>query len=118
MRYEGQGYDVAVALDEAWLASGDRDRIATAFHAAHRATYGHATEDNEVWLKELRVHIVGTMPRLRVRAVRDDEPQLRAPRPIRLLGRAVTPTCLAAPSCGWTKSWPGRRSSTRWTPPR
>ncbi len=90
MRYEGQGYDVAVDLDEAWLASGDRDRIATAFHAAHRATYGHATEENEVWLKELRVHIVGTMPRLRVRAVRDDEPQLRAPRPIRLLGRALT----------------------------
>ena len=63
MRYEGQGYDVAVALDRGWLASGDRDRIAAAFHAAHRAVYGHATEENEVWLKELRVHITGAMPR-------------------------------------------------------
>ena len=63
MRYEGQGYDVAATLDEAWLAAGDRDRIAAAFHAAHRAVYGHATEDNEVWLKELRVHITGAIPR-------------------------------------------------------
>jgi len=90
MRYEGQGYDVAVDLDEAVLANGDRDRIATAFHAAHRATYGHATEENEVWLKELRVHIVGTMPRQHVRAVRDDRPEPRTARTIRLLGRACT----------------------------
>ena len=90
MRYEGQGYDVAVDLDEALLASGDSDRIATAFHAAHRATYGHATEENEVWLKELRVHIVGTMPRQRVRAVRDDAPEPRTARTIRLFGRACT----------------------------
>ena len=90
MRYEGQGYDVAVDLDEAMLANGDRDRIATAFHAAHRATYGHATEENEVWLKELRVHIIGTMPRQRVRAVRDDAPQPRTTRTIRLNGQEYT----------------------------
>ena len=90
MRYEGQGYDVAVDLDEALLANGDRDRIATAFHAAHRATYGHATEENEVWLKELRVHILGTMPRQRVRAVRDDTPERSTTRSVRLLGRTYT----------------------------
>ena len=95
MRYEGQGYDVAVDLDEALLAGGDRDRIAAAFHAAHRATYGHATEENEVWLKELRVHIVGTVPRQRVRAVRDDQPQPRTTRTIRLLGRECTATVVS-----------------------
>jgi N-methylhydantoinase A len=76
-----------VELDEAWLAAGDRERIAAAFHAAHRATYGHATEENEVWLKELRVHIIGTMPRQRVRAVRDAEIEPRTSREIRMFGR-------------------------------
>ncbi|HUB15426.1 MAG TPA: hydantoinase/oxoprolinase family protein [Acetobacteraceae bacterium] len=90
MRYEGQGYDVAVALDEAWLRDGDGARIGTAFHAAHRATYGHATEQNEVWLKELRVHIVGTMPRRRVRAVREDGAEPRTSRAIRLNGHEMT----------------------------
>ena len=119
MRYEGQGYDVAVDLDEAWLASGDRDRIATAFHAAHRATYGHATEENEVWLKELRVHIVGTMPRLRVRAVRDDRTATArtAPDPL-ARPRARRRVVSRSRSCALTKHWTGRRSSTRWTPPR
>src|SRR5438477_11134247 len=54
MRYDGQGYDVTVALDQAWLKSGDFTRLRTAFHAAHRATYGHANENAEIWLKELR----------------------------------------------------------------
>jgi N-methylhydantoinase A len=84
MRYEGQGYDVAVALEEGWLAGGDRERIAAAFHAAHRAVYGHATEANEVWLKELRVHITGAIPRVRLRAVREDDDAPAAQRPVRL----------------------------------
>ena len=89
MRYEGQGYDVPVTLDEAWLAGGDRDSIAAAFHAAHRAVYGHATEGNEVWLKELRVHITGAIPRLRVRAVRDEDDAPPSQRQIRLDAKIV-----------------------------
>ena len=89
MRYEGQGYDVPVALDEDWLAAGDRDHIAAAFHAAHRAVYGHATEANEVWLKELRVHITGAIPRPRLRAVRDDDDAPESQRSIRLGARVV-----------------------------
>ena len=34
MRYDGQGYDVTVPLDPAWLSSGDFDRLRAAFHAA------------------------------------------------------------------------------------
>jgi N-methylhydantoinase A len=89
MRYEGQGYDVAVALDEDWLATGDRERIAAAFHEAHRAVYGHATEANEVWLKELRAHITGTVPRPRLRAARDNDDTPRSKRPVRLGARVV-----------------------------
>jgi N-methylhydantoinase A len=66
MRYDGQGYDVTVPLDDAWLNAGDFASIRAAFHAAHRATYGHANEESEIWLKELRAHITGTTPKPRI----------------------------------------------------
>ncbi len=100
MRDEGQGYDVAVDLDEAWLAAGRPQRIGAVFHAAHRATYGHATEGNEVWLKELRMHIVGAMPRQRVRAVRDDASEPRSSRAIWLFGRAFTAAVVSRAELG------------------
>src|SRR5215831_11592595 len=50
MRYDGQGYDVTVPLDEAWLKAGEFGRLRQAFHAAHPATYGHANETAEIWL--------------------------------------------------------------------
>ncbi len=89
MRYEGQGYDVPVALQQDWLEMGDRDSIAAAFHAAHRAVYGHATEANEVWLKELRVHLSGAIPRPRLRAVRLDDAEPDSQRTIRLFGQTI-----------------------------
>jgi N-methylhydantoinase A len=93
MRYEGQGYDVAVALETNWLERGDIDAITAAFHAAHRDVYGHANEQAEVWLKELRVHIIGAMPKARVVAARD-EAAVREPsmRPIRLFGKVFQAT--------------------------
>ncbi|MDH4989315.1 hydantoinase/oxoprolinase family protein [Aquamicrobium lusatiense] len=63
MRYEGQGFDVSVALDSRWLAQGDLAAVAGAFHEAHRRTYGYAKELNPIWLKEVRAHIVGTTPK-------------------------------------------------------
>ncbi len=63
MRYEGQGFDVNVALDARWLAGGDLVSIANAFHEAHRRTYGYAKERNPIWLKEVRAHVVGTTPK-------------------------------------------------------
>jgi N-methylhydantoinase A len=72
MRYDGQGYDVTVALDQAWLKSGDFTRLRTAFHAAHRATYGHSNENAEIWLKELRAHITGRTLKPRVLPLRSE----------------------------------------------
>ncbi len=66
MRYDGQGYDVTVPLAAQWLAEGDFPRLRAAFHAAHRATYGHADETAEIWLKELRAHITGATPKPRI----------------------------------------------------
>jgi N-methylhydantoinase A len=95
MRYEGQGYDVPVPLGPDWLANGDRDSIATAFHAAHRGVYGHATEGNEVWLKELRVHLSGTIPRPPMRAVRVEAAEPGSRRAIRLFGRTLEAAVLS-----------------------
>ncbi len=91
MRYDGQGYDVTVPLDRAWLIDGDVPRVSAAFHAAHRNTYGHANEHAQIWLKELRAHIVGEMPKQSFAPLRlltaDAIPTTR---PVRLLGRAST----------------------------
>ncbi|HTX63414.1 MAG TPA: hydantoinase/oxoprolinase family protein, partial [Acidimicrobiales bacterium] len=58
MRYDGQGFDVAVPVDEPVLERGDVQTIVAAFHSAHRAAFGHADERAEVWVKELRAHVV------------------------------------------------------------
>ena len=63
MRYDGQGYDVTVPLDAAWLEKGDNAAILGAFAAAHRTAYGHANEEAKAWLKELRAHVTGRVPK-------------------------------------------------------
>ncbi|MCY3640484.1 MAG: hydantoinase/oxoprolinase family protein [Gammaproteobacteria bacterium] len=62
MRYEGQGYDVTVSLEEDWLAEGDAEAIRRAFHDAHERTFGHRHDDAAVWLQELRAHLTGYLP--------------------------------------------------------
>jgi N-methylhydantoinase A len=89
MRYDGQGYDVTVPLQSTWLADNDAEKIAGAFHDAHRATYGHAAEQAEVWLKELRAHIVGVLPKPRILPIESrPEPGLPSRRQVRLFGRS------------------------------
>ena len=66
------GRPTLVPLDEAWLTAVDFGRIRSAFHAAHRATYGHANETAEIWLKELRAHITGRTPKPRIVPLRSE----------------------------------------------
>lgn len=61
IRYDGQGYDITVPVDRAWLADRDTASIVRAFHETHRQVYGHASLERQVWLKELRLHVVGTV---------------------------------------------------------
>ncbi len=89
MRYDGQGYDVTVPLDRAWLLDGDIARVSAAFHEAHRATYGHANEHAQIWLKELRAHVVGEMPKPRLAPLQTTTDATSATtRPVRLLGQS------------------------------
>jgi N-methylhydantoinase A len=90
MRYDGQGYDVTVPLDRAWLAAGDVARVSAAFHEAHRATYGHANEAAQIWLKELRVHVVGAMPKPRLAPLQGSTGHtFSAARQLRLFGQVM-----------------------------
>lgn len=122
MRYDGQGYDVTVPLDAAWLSSGDFARLRAAFHAAHRATYGHANDSAEIWLKELRAHIVGTTPKprivpLRAAATAGGE----ATRAVRLFGREVGAQVYERAALGAGQSLAGpaivnQMDTTTWIP--
>jgi N-methylhydantoinase A len=107
MRYDGQGYDVTVPLDRAWLLDGDIARISIAFHEAHRATYGHANQDAQIWLKELRVHIVGEMPKLRLAPLQAaSATSSGATRPLRLLGQNFTASVIDRGALGGTIAGP------------
>jgi N-methylhydantoinase A/oxoprolinase/acetone carboxylase beta subunit len=116
MRYDGQGYDVTVPLAAHWLLEGDFGRLRAAFEAAHRATYGHANEAAEIWLKELRVRIVGVAPKPRIIPARSPgaEAPIAIPSfyfPAANSGRPLT----NAPSCVPASVFRGPRSSIRWT---
>src|SRR3954447_21669046 len=92
MRYDGQGYDVGVPLKAEWLTGGDFGQLRAAFHAADRATYGHANENAEIWLKELRAHIAGATPKPRILPFRGGAAAAGsgATRVMRLFGREVS----------------------------
>src|SRR6185437_10687452 len=67
--------------------------IRAAFHAAHRATYGHANEGGEIWLKELRAHVTGATPKPAIVPVRPHAGDGSASsRTVRLFGRELAAT--------------------------
>lgn len=78
MRYEGQGFDVNVELDERLLAEGDLDAIANAFHAAHSELFGHSNSVSDIWLKELRAHVVGIVAKPETLHQSGDAPGIEA----------------------------------------
>ncbi len=92
MRYDGQGYDVTVPLQAEWLRDGDVPRIQAAFEAVHKETYGHVNERADVWLKELRAHVIGRMPKAALVAEPDRAAGAgdRTERSLRLFGQVFT----------------------------
>ncbi|KSV62249.1 hypothetical protein N182_37555 [Sinorhizobium sp. GL2] len=93
MRYDGQGYDVTVPLKKEWLEGADIAEIAEAFHKEHDKTFGHWSRERGIWVKELRVHVTGIVPKPdNVRLAPTDAPKNLAPRQIRLGGTTMTAT--------------------------
>jgi N-methylhydantoinase A len=73
MSYAGQSFELNVLLD------GDPDSIrrsmlARAFHERHRVAYGHAEETAPIQLVDVRVQIVGIMPKPEVRLAASQRP--------------------------------------------
>ncbi|MBB3609269.1 hydantoinase/oxoprolinase family protein [Rhizobium sp. BK602] len=63
MRYQGQSYEIDVALRGEWLEESDADAIANAFHAEHERLFGHASADQPVQMINLRLTISGATPK-------------------------------------------------------
>jgi N-methylhydantoinase A len=62
MRYHGQSFEIDVPLQLDWIANGDLERIAAAFHAQHDRLYGHSAPATPVHLVSLRMVVVGASP--------------------------------------------------------
>jgi N-methylhydantoinase A len=62
MRYHGQSFEIEVPLQLEWVVSGDRERIAAAFHAEHDRLYGHSAPETPVQMVSLRMVVVGASP--------------------------------------------------------
>lgn len=61
MRYVGQSHEIEVALDPGWL--GAPDRLAAAFHAAHRRIYDFDDPAGRVEVVNLRLSAIGPGPK-------------------------------------------------------
>jgi N-methylhydantoinase A len=68
MRYEGQNYELAVALPEGAIDAPTVDRLIAGFTDAHRQRYGFATESERVQIVTLRLEAVGTVRKATLRA--------------------------------------------------
>jgi N-methylhydantoinase A len=66
MSYAGQSFELNVQVDTKPEAI-DRATLARAFHARHLTSYGHAEESAPINLVDVRVQIVGIMPKPEVR---------------------------------------------------
>ena len=58
LRYFGQEYTLTLPID-GFLAAGEEDRAAEAFHAAYRTRYGHSNPGEVVELVSVRIAAVG-----------------------------------------------------------
>jgi N-methylhydantoinase A len=79
MRYVGQSYEVDVPLEAEWIVQGDWQAMAGAFRAAHRRVYSHAEPASPVELIDLRLRIVGHMPKPALPAPGQAQPGTLAP---------------------------------------
>jgi N-methylhydantoinase A len=64
MRYAGQGYEVDVTLDRAWILAGDRPRVRAAFEAEYRRLFGRIEPAMAVEIVSWRLTASGPRPHL------------------------------------------------------
>ncbi len=67
LRYKGQAYEINVP----WTGSINEAQLA--FHAKHEALYGYSSPDEPVELVNLRLALIGTLPKPELKAERERE---------------------------------------------
>ena len=63
MRYRGQAFEIDTILEQSWIADGQVERIAQAFHDEHERVYGHADHEARVQVINLRLVVAGHPPK-------------------------------------------------------
>ena len=63
MRYRGQSFEIETIVKQSWLYDSSSEKIKAAFHKAHHQVYDHSDESAEVQIVNLRLVIVGTVPK-------------------------------------------------------
>ncbi|NDL62237.1 hydantoinase/oxoprolinase family protein [Acerihabitans arboris] len=66
MRYRGQSFEIDVALEQDWLALGDRQAVREAFDAAHERLFGHHDPAAPVQVITLRLVLSSPTPKPRL----------------------------------------------------
>lgn len=79
MRYVGQSFEVDVPLDPEWVRRKDLAAVADAFHDMHRQVYAHADQTLPPEVVDLRVLVMGAMPKPALPALAE-APGQEAPR--------------------------------------
>ncbi|MBI3374355.1 MAG: hydantoinase/oxoprolinase family protein [Betaproteobacteria bacterium] len=64
MRYAGQGYEVDVGLDRAWIEASDKVRIRAAFEAEYQRLFGRTEPAMQVEIVSWRLTASGPRPKL------------------------------------------------------
>ena len=63
MRYRGQSFEIETIVKQSWLYDSSSEQIKAAFHEAHHQVYDHSDDHAEVQIVNLRLVIVGTVPK-------------------------------------------------------
>lgn len=79
VRYKGQSFELEIKWARGVGGGGvGRNRLAEAFHQAHRARYGYAQEANHVEVVSVRLRSIGIVEKLRVARERPPPGKVRA----------------------------------------
>ena len=77
MRYRGQAFEIDTILEQSWIAEGQVERIAQAFHDEHERVYGHADHEAALQVINLRLVVAGhpSKPEFATAAPSSEAPQ-------------------------------------------
>ena len=71
-RYRGQGFELDVPMDGGKVGPTQVAELVEGFHDAHKRRYGYESHDNPVEIVNLRVIVVGTLPKPQLAAASVD----------------------------------------------